>query len=186
MALAQSGVADADEPRLLLKFLDIRATNIAHPTAQTAYQLQNHHRHRAAVGHAAFDSLRDQLGQPIAVVFTLQTGGEIALAAAIQALKIAVAGTGGHRRKRSHTAVCLERATLIKDGFARTLLGSGQQGANHHQIRTGGQSLGDVAGILDTAVGDDRNVGVSRGPRGFGDRRNLRHSGAGHDAGRAN
>ena len=36
--------------------------------------------------------------------------------------------------------------------------------------------LGDVAGKLDAAVGDQRDAGAARGARAFGDRGDLRHA----------
>ena len=50
------------------------------------------------------------------------------------------------------------------------------------QSRAGRDRLGDVAGILDAAVGDDRDVAVAHGACGLGDRRDLRHACAGNDA----
>ena len=46
----------------------------------------------------------------------------------------------------------------------------------------GGDGLGDVAGILDAAVGDHRHAGSLGRARSFQDGRDLRHARAGHHA----
>src|ERR1019366_10774656 len=45
---------------------------------------------------------------------------------------------------------------------------------------------GDVSGVLDAAIGDDRSVGVTSGPGRFRDGGDLRNAGAGYDASGAN
>ena len=45
------------------------------------------------------------------------------------------------------------------------LLGAGEDGAEHDAVGAGGERLGDVAGIADAAVGDQRDVGALAGHR---------------------
>ncbi len=54
-----------------------------------------------------------------------------------------------------------ERPALIEDRFARTLIGSGKERSDHDGVRAGSERLGDIAGELDAAVGDQRNVGFA-------------------------
>ena len=46
----------------------------------------------------------------------------------------------------------------------------------------GGDGLGDIAGVLDAAVGDDRNAAFAARAKGLGDGGDLRHAGAGDHA----
>ena len=50
------------------------------------------------------------------------------------------------------------------------------------QSRARGDGLGHVAGVLDAAVGNDGDVAVAHGARGFGDGGDLRNACAGNDA----
>ena len=49
----------------------------------------------------------------------------------------------------------------------------------------GHEGLGDVAGILEPTVADERHTGGATGERGVVDRGHLRHADSRHDAGRA-
>ncbi len=42
--------------------------------------------------------------------------------------------------------------------LAGAFVGAGQQAADHDAGCAGGERLGEIAGLLDAAVGDDRNV----------------------------
>src|SRR6202035_2717951 len=79
-----------------------------------------------------------------------------------------------------------ERAALIQNQLAGTFVGAGEERADHDRTRTGSQSLGDVAGVFDAAVGDDGNAGVFGGAEGFGDGGDLGDAGAGDHARGAN
>ena len=105
-------------------------------------------------------------------------GGRIAFGA----LEVALAGSLRHGADRSHAAIRLERAALVQNQFAGAFVGAGEERSDHDGARARGQSLGDVAGILDAAIGDDRNARIFGGAVGFGDRRDLRNAGAGDDA----
>jgi hypothetical protein len=62
---------------------------------------------------------------------------------------------------------------------ARCLVGAGEQRAEHHRRRAGGDRLDDVAGVGDAAVGDHRDAELAGRDAGEVDRRELRHPGAG-------
>ena len=63
---------------------------------------------------------------------------------------------------RAHAPIFLEALALVEHDFARALVDSGQQGAEHDDVRAGGDRLGDIAGVLDPAVGDDRDAVLGR------------------------
>src|SRR6185312_1059748 len=49
-------------------------------------------------------------------------------------------------------------SALGQHRLARALFGAGEHGAHHHGGRAGGERLDHVAGVFDSAVGDDGNV----------------------------
>ena len=69
--------------------------------------------------------------------------------------------------ERAHAAVDLELTALEHLGLARGFLTPGQHGAEHHDAAARGKRLDDIAGVLDAAVGDDRDAVL------VGDRRPL-------------
>ena len=80
-------------------------------------------------------------------------------------LEVAVGAAVGHRAERAHAAVDLVRAALVEDDLAGRLVGAGEERADHHASRAGGERLGDVARVLDAAVGDDRDAVRGARPR---------------------
>jgi len=58
--------------------------------------------------------------------------------------------------------------------------------ADHHAVRTGGERLGDVAGIADSAIANDRNARAFQRLRHSGNGADLRDTDAGDDARGAN
>ena len=91
----------------------------------------------------------------------------------------------GHRAERPHAAVALELLAVDEDELARALVAAREQRADHHRLRTGHDRLGDVAGVLQPAVGDDRDAGGCCGQRRLVDRGDLRYAHPGDDAGGA-
>ena len=61
----------------------------------------------------------------------------------------------------------------------------GEQAAEHDAVCPRRQGLGDVAGVADAAIGDDRHAAVGDPLSGLVDRRDLRHADAGDDPRRA-
>ena len=62
--------------------------------------------------------------------------------------------------RRAHAAVGLVGAALKQLDLARRFFGAGEQAAQHDGVGAGGERLGDVAGIADAAVGDQRHAGA--------------------------
>ena len=70
-----------------------------------------------------------------------------------------------HGAERAHAAIGLVGAALVELDLAGRFLGAGEQAADHHAVRAGGDRLGDVAGIADAAIGDQRHAGALAAPR---------------------
>src|SRR5208337_1982163 len=179
VAFAQASAADAYEPRLLLEFGNGRAAYVSHSALHAAHQLVNDHGNRPAIRHAAFDAFGNELSQTIAVASVLGQNGHRRIRLAI--LEVTLAGALRHGGERSHSAVHLERAALVENCLARAFFGSGEQRADHHAARAGGNRLCDISGILDAAIGDDGNIAVTSGACGFGNGCDLRNTRASHD-----
>ena len=77
---------------------------------------------------------------------------------------------------------CLNCLPPCEDELARALVGAGEQRAEHDGVGAGDERLGDVARVLQAAVGDDRDAGLARRERRLVDRGHLRHADAGDDA----
>ena len=71
------------------------------------------------------------------------------------------------------------------DDVTGRLVRAGEERADHHAVRPGGDRFGDVAGELDPAVADERHVVLLRRARALEDGRDLRDARAGDDARRA-
>src|SRR5690606_31028738 len=84
-----------------------------------------------------------------------------------------------------HAAIGLEGAALVQIDLTRAFIRAGQERADHDGRRPGGDRLGEIAGELDAAIGDDRNILVARSVDGGHDGGKLRHTDAGDDACRA-
>src|SRR5262249_20176497 len=136
VALAEPAGGDADEARVLPQLLDGVAAGVAHAAPDAAEHLVNVHRQAALVRDAPLDSLGDELLLLVDV-----------------ALEVALLAAALHRPERAHTAIALVAAALVQDDLARRLLGPGEERADHHRARAGGQRLHDVAGVLDAPVG---------------------------------
>ncbi len=148
----------------------VRASAVAHAGAQAAHELVDHRGHAALVRDAAFDAFRHEL-------FRTVSAFEIEFV-----LEVPIAAAAAHGAERSHAAVFLEAAALEQDHLARALVRAGKQAADHRRAGADGQGFGDVAGVADAAVGDDRNITLCRGLCAGRDRRDHRHADAGHDA----
>src|SRR3546814_7824251 len=81
-------------------------------------------------------------------------------------LEVAVSRAAGHRAERAHAPVRLVGPALVQVDLAGALVGAGQQRADHGAVGAGGDRLGEVAGILDAAVGDAGHPGLAADPRG--------------------
>src|SRR4029078_5933714 len=122
-------------------------------------------RHGPLVGNLAFDALGHELQRVLDVL-----------------LEIAVGGAAGHGADRAHAAIGLIGSALVEIDLARTLIGAGEQRAEHHAIGARGERLGKVARISDAAVRNYRHVALLRHLHGLDQRSELRHADAGYDA----
>ena len=86
---------------------------------------------------------------------------------------------------RPHPAVRLVRGALVQFHFSRGLLGTGEHAADHHTMRAGGERLGDIAGVANAAVANDRNTGALERLGNARYRAHLRHADSGDDSRRA-
>ncbi len=173
VAFAESGAADAHEAGFLQEFGDGGAAAVAHAGFQSANHLVDDHGDGTAVGNASFNAFGNEFAEAVGFAIDRRDGGG---GFAFGALEIAFAGTLRHGADRAHAAIGFEGAALIEDQFAGTFIGAGEERADHHRACARGQGLGDVAGILDAAVGNDGNAGVFGGAVGFGDGGDLRHA----------
>src|SRR6202043_2933907 len=130
-----------------------------------------------------FDPFRDELGQPVVGTALarrqrrpLQAG---LLAHVLAALEVALARALRHRRQRTHAAIGLERAALVENRLAWALIDTGEPRSHHAHAGPCRYRLGDVARVLDAAVGDDRNPALAGRAEGLRDRRDLRHTRSG-------
>ncbi len=170
VALTDPGVGDAHETGLGTHLGDVVAAGVAHAGAQPAGKLVDDGQHRALVGHPALDALGHQL---------LDARGGI--------LEVTVAGALGlgHRPQGAHAAVGLVGAALEQLHLARRLVGAGEQAAEHHRVAARGDGLGEIAGVTDAAVGDERHTGALERLGHVGHGGDLGHAHAGHHAGGA-
>src|SRR5215468_12197652 len=164
VALAQPRRRDLDEPSLGVQLGDRGAAEVAHRRAQPADQLVQRLAQRPLVRDAALDALGHELLRRLDL-----------------ALEVAVLRAVLHRADRAHAAVRLVRSALVQDDLARRLVGAGEQAADHHGVRARRQRLGDVARVLDAAVGDDRDARAARRRDRIADRSQLRYADAGDD-----
>src|SRR5215203_4444242 len=172
MRLLQTGGGDPNEGTALLELRNRRCSGVEHGLAQAADELIGNRGQRSTVRDMALDALRDQH----------RIGGDVALEVAIPGIGGAGATTGGHGAERSHSAIRLELLAIDEDELTRALLTAGQQRAEHHRVGAGHQRLGDVTGVLQATVTDQRHTCRPAGQRGIVDRRYLRNSDTGYHA----
>src|SRR5690242_580841 len=138
---AQTRAGDSYKRAVLLHLGDRAVAGVSHRRFEPADQLVDDVADRALVRHAALDPLGTEL-QGVCDLL----------------LEIAVGGAARHRPDRSHAAIIFVAAALVEKDFARALVGPGEEGAEHRAIGAGGDSLRQIAGEFDPAVGDDRDI----------------------------
>src|SRR6266699_122487 len=143
VALAQAGAGDANEARLFLHLLDGGAAGIAHRLAQATDQLVHQRPQHAFIGYTRLDALGDEAALVDHVTL------EVAVLAVAALL---------HSRNRAHRPIVFEALSLRDHQFTGTLVDARQQAAQHDGVGASGDGLGDIAGVLDTAVCDDRHI----------------------------
>src|SRR6516162_10325207 len=137
MALAQPRAADAYETRVLLQLADGATAGVSHAALYSAHQLVHDHADRAAIGNAALDTFRHQLGETVPLR-TIVGGENLHGGIGIGGLEVAVAGALCHGSQRAHAPVCLEGAALIENSLPRAFFRAGQQRTDHHATGAGG------------------------------------------------
>src|SRR5690606_22311791 len=130
------------EARPGAKLVDRPRADVAHSRPEAADKLVDGVGDGPLVGHPALDPLRHELPR-------------VALL-----LEVAVGGSLLHGTEAPHPANRLEPPALEQDGLARALVGAREHGPHHYGMGAGRKCLDDVAGVLDPAVGDDRNTAL--------------------------
>ena len=154
-----------DKLGLLLQVRDRLAPAIAHAGLHPADQLIDHGRKLSFIGHASFDALRDQLLHRATT------------------LAVPVSAASLHRADRTHAAIHLIGPCLVQFRLPRRFIRACQKSSEHYRGGACGQGFCDIARELDPAVCNNRNALARENLCAIGNRRQLRHPGAGHDTG---
>src|SRR6267378_385774 len=165
VGFAEAGGGDAHEFTFFGELVQGAGADVAHAAFEATDELIGEAVERSFIGDTAFDTFGDGFA---ALGRVLDDG---------VAVRARVHGASG-----AHAAIGLEGAALIENRFAGGFFGAGEKAADHDAGSAGGDSLGDVAGEFNAAVGDDGNAGAFRGARGFHDGGDLRDAGAGDHA----
>ena len=168
MAFAQAGTGNAHEGRLFLEVLDVLATDVTHGGLQATGELVEDGRDWTLVGNLAFDAFRHEL-QRIAHF----------------RLEVAIGRAAGHGTDGAHAAIGLEGAALVEIDLARAFVRASEQRADHDGGSAGGNRLGNVAGELQSTIGDDGDVELVGFLDGRHDGCQLGNANAGDNAGGA-
>src|SRR6185437_7794724 len=100
-----------------------------------------------SVGDLALDALGDDL----------VVAGDLGLEVAV--LGVGLLAAARHRAEGAHATVGLVLLAVDEDQVAGRLLAAGQQRADHDRVGAGDDRLRDLARVLESAVGDDRDAG---------------------------
>ena len=163
MALLQTSTGDTDELSLLMHIEDGAAAHITHTGTQTTDELEYSIGNRALEGYTTLNAF----GNELLVIL----------------LEVTVLGALSHSTQRAHAAVYLEAASLIDFHFTGSLFTASQQRTEHYSVGTGSQSLDYIAGVLDTAVSDDRNAILGSSTGSVIDGSDLRYTDTGYYTG---
>ena len=153
------------KPAIILQFLDCLCAAISHTRAETTHQLKYSVLHISFVGNASFNALRHKL---------LRIGLEITVLAPIL-----------HGCNRAHAPVHLVFSSLKQLECSWTLLTACEDAAHHADTSTSRDRLCHIAGILDAAVRNNRNIVLLRHCVGVHDCRDLRNTNTGDNTRRA-
>ena len=166
MGLVHSGCRDFYELSLSAHLLNIRRTGIPHTRTQPTHQLMNNSRHRTFIRHASFDAFGNQL-----------------FSTRIYILKISIARSlrVRHGAQRTHATIGLVTSALIELNLTWRLFGASKHTTNHHDVRTCGDHLRDIARISNATIRYYTNIGVLQRLDNIGYCRNLRNTNARYD-----
>src|SRR5690606_33940205 len=170
VALTQPGGGDLDEAGLGLHLGDRRRTAVAHRGPEPADERVECGGERTLVRDPTLDPLRHELRQALDIL-----------------LEVAILAVGArlHRAEGAHAAVLLEALPLVEHDLARTPVHPGEQAPEHDGVGPCRDRLGDIARVLDPAVGDHWYTRRAGDPGHVHNRRDLWHADPRHDAGRA-
>ena len=129
------------ESRVRAQLFDSFRATITHTSPQAADQLIQKLVQFAFVGHAPFNALRHQL----AVASTI-----------VVRLSIAFARAMNHRPERPHPSISFVGSSLIQHSLARAFVQAGEQATHHDEVSPGGNRLGNISGVTNSTVGNDR------------------------------
>src|SRR5699024_4528587 len=119
------------------QLLDVFRSAVTHTGTKSADQLEYGILHMALICHTSFHAFRNKL----LGVF----------------LEVTVLASVLHGRNGSHTAVNLIFTSLVQFECSRTLIASCEDTSHHADVGACSDCLGNISGILDSAVGDDRD-----------------------------
>ena len=156
MALAECGCGDLNKMTVLLKLFDIMSTAISHTGTKTAQHLEYGILNESLVSDTSFNAFRNKL---------LRVRLEVTVLTAVL-----------HSGNGSHSTVNFIFSSLIKFEVSRALIAAREHGSHHADITAGCESLCNISGILDTAVGDDRNTVLLRNCIAVHNRSDLRNT----------
>ena len=115
---------------------------VAHTGTKSAEHLEYSVFHHALICHTALNTFRNQL---------LRVRLEVTILTSVL-----------HCRDGTHTTVNLVLSALIQLEGSRALVTSGKHASHHADITARSNGLGDISGVLDTAICDDRDTELLR------------------------
>src|SRR5699024_6227530 len=140
---------------------DIGATSITHTGTQAALHLIDGVGQRSLKGHTALYTFGNQL-------------------AGIR-LEVPIRAALTHSGQAAHTTIHLKLTALIQLVLSGRLLTACHQGADHNHISAGSQCLDDIAGILNTAISNNRDAVLRSCTGSVVNSSNLRHTNTGNN-----
>src|SRR5262245_34330977 len=154
----------------LLQFGNIFGADVAHTASKSPDLFENDAGNISLIGNDAFYSFRNQF-------IELCSSLAIALASGLARL---------HGTERAHAAVDFHPTAGDIADVSRSFSGAGQSSPEHDRTCSESEGYSDVSGILDAAVGANRNIGLSQGFGAIVNGCHLRAADAGNDASGAN
>src|SRR6266487_3205652 len=132
----------------------------------------------------AADQLVDQRPQHAFVGYArLDTFGDEAALVDYVALEVAILAVAAllHSSNRAHRPVVLEALSMRDHQFTRALVDARQQATQHDGVGASSDSLGDISGVLNASISDDRHIILAGNAGAVIDGGYLRHADARDD-----
>ena len=140
MAFSQSCISHANELSVLLHIGNGVRAAVAHRRPKPTNHLEDGIAQRSLVGNAALDAFGNELLNIILGI-----------------LEVSVTASLSHRFNRAHSSIQLVAPSLIQHLFPWAFIDSGEEAADHDHIGTRSDRLGNISGLLHTAIGDQGN-----------------------------